>query len=148
MCCRNHKPLQRENAFRVQLTGSDEAFPLSLREGLPINFIQQNGVQRILEMGEGDEDLVATSNGLMVPSATASAASTLAQGLRDLADMIEINPQLIITVADDMASKFYESRLPPPESQMPKSGPTPTLDSVVCARGVVRVRLKCSRNAS
>ncbi|BDA49680.1 Ribosomal oxygenase 2 [Coccomyxa sp. Obi] len=111
---------------------AEVCLPIELRRGLPIGFLYQHGLQHdtagVLQRGARKQ-----SSGSKVEAT--SAAASLAQGLRKLADAVERDPALLSMAADSMAVDFMASRLPPKEGNLPDVGEAPTQSSSVRCRG-------------
>ncbi|GLI67008.1 hypothetical protein VaNZ11_011104 [Volvox africanus] len=97
------------------------ALPLELRKGLPLGFLFNHGLQAELQA----EDAAAAAR----PD-----ASSLAAGLRALADQLEKGPaELLEPAVDNLSLDFLVHRIPPHPCQLPDQGEEPGLeDSLVC----------------
>ena len=125
------------------------ALPLSLRQGLPHQFLYHHGLQPTLAAIDdpsiptastahtGASGIAAADEAAVVPQATADVAKTLAQRLREAADTVEACGTVVTSVAGSLARDFMRSRLPPPREQLPPQGPVPTLKSHICSRAQV-----------
>lgn len=85
-------------------------WPLALRKGLPIGFLQDCGLMADVGAGSTNQRSV-------------DVATSVAAGLRALADQLEAMPQQLISMAaDSIAADFIKSRLPAHPDQLPKKG--------------------------
>lgn len=67
-----------------------------------------------------------------------NAAYSLASAMRDMADAIEANPEVVEDAADELGRDFIQDRLPPYPSSIAPKGEVPTLTSQICCRIPVR----------
>ncbi|CAL8464436.1 g3971 [Coccomyxa elongata] len=107
--------------------------PIELRRGLPIGFLYQHGLQH--DVGAPESGARKQSASGAKTDGARSAAASLAQGLRRLADAVECDPAMLSMAADSMAVDFMASRLPPKEGSLPDVGEAPTQSSNVRCRG-------------
>ena len=127
----------------LQEAGPAQCLPLSIRQGLPTGFVYSHGLHALCpstsSSGVDFEDLAQ-------PAATQEVAKSLAQRLRETANMLEGAAPVVMAVATEMAAEFMLARLPPPPGALPEQGPQPTLASHICCRAKVRLGPVCTES--
>lgn len=126
----------------MQEAGLAQCLPLSMRQGLPAGFVYDHGLHAMCAADVAKSDApdgkpAAAADEPEQPAATQGVAKSLAQRLRDTADMIDGAAPVVTAVAAQMAEEFMLVRLPPPPGMLPEQGPEPTLNSRICCRGKV-----------
>ncbi|KAA6418069.1 MAG: bifunctional lysine-specific demethylase and histidyl-hydroxylase NO66-like [Trebouxia sp. A1-2] len=99
------------------MQGQEEplCLPLSLRRGLPPGFLYSHGYQADKMRDLRKRPAAPTTPPQGDDASGQSLAQQVAAGLRELADKVEAQPELISKAADLMSLDFMDSRAPPSE---------------------------------
>ncbi|DBA73237.1 hypothetical protein WJX77_009828 [Trebouxia sp. C0004] len=125
------------------MQGQEEpvCLPLSLRRGLPPGFLYSHGYQadKMRDLKRRPAEPATPPKG--DDALGQSLAQQVAAGLRELADKVEAQPDLISKAADLMSLDFMDSRAPPSEASLVAMGSEPTLKDAVICRAATAFRL-------